>query len=119
MSPCRTCQAKCCKYFTVRIDTPRSKRDFENIRWYLTHKGTFVEKKEWFLDIANECKYIDKDHMCSIYTKRPLVCREHESEDCEHVLDELGHDMLFGNMEELDKYIEKRFKRKTKVRTKK
>lgn len=115
MSPCKSCEAKCCRYFAMEIDTPRSKHDFENLRWYLAHKKIkiYVEKRKWFLEILNECKYLE-GHKCSIYDKRPLICREHSTYTCEHVLEDMGHELLFSSMEELDIYIEKRFSRKKK-----
>ena len=39
---CTRCLAKCCRYFMLQIDTPSSKDDFENIRWYLAHRGVSV-----------------------------------------------------------------------------
>ncbi len=114
MDPCTKCDAKCCRYFALQIDTPKSKSDFENIRWYLAHKGVsvFIEKRKWYLDIANECRYLTKDHRCRVYDKRPLVCREHSPGTCELVSGDFGHDRAFRNMEEFDRYLAERFKRK-------
>jgi uncharacterized protein len=55
--PCRECEAKCCKYFALQIDTPKRKSDFENIRWYLAHENVsvFVDKRKWFLNVDNKC----------------------------------------------------------------
>jgi Fe-S-cluster containining protein len=119
MTPCATCDAKCCRYFALQIDTPRSKKDFETLRWYIAHKKVkiFVEKRKWYLEIMNECRYL-KNHRCSIYEKRPLICREHSTSDCEYVAEDFGHDMIFASMEELDKYIAERFSRKKKKKSK-
>jgi uncharacterized protein len=114
---CEGCEAKCCRYFALQIDTPRTKEDFEKIRWYLAHRDVtvFVEKRKWFLDVANECRYLTKEHGCAVYEKRPLVCREHSTYDCERVSDEFDHNVAFGSMEELDKYLkEKKRKRRKK-----
>ncbi|MFH1394634.1 MAG: YkgJ family cysteine cluster protein [Candidatus Omnitrophota bacterium] len=113
MSPCKKCEAKCCKYFAFQIDTPKNKNDFENIRWYLAHKGVkvFIEKRKWYMDIANPCRYLDENHSCKVYEKRPLVCRDHDTMDCERVAGEFDHDYVFRNMEEFDKYLRVRFKR--------
>ena len=75
MSPCRKCSAECCQYVALQIDTPRSKAEFENIRWYLAHKKVFVyiEKREWFLEIRTACRYLTADHRCTIYHKRPDI----------------------------------------------
>jgi len=118
MSPCHKCGAKCCRYFALQLDTPRSRADFENIRWYLAHKKVtiFVDGGKWFLDVGNECRYLTADHRCRIYDKRPLVCREHDTYECERHPGDFGHEHTFKKLEELDRYIEKRFKSKRKRR---
>lgn len=118
MSPCRECVAKCCRYFALELDKPRSRDDFEKIRWYLAHKNVtiFVDKRKWFLDVDNECRYLGKDHRCMIYEKRPQVCREHSPYDCERDTSDFDHDHIFRKLEELDEYIEKRFRRNKKKR---
>src|SRR3990167_3200232 len=32
---CDHCTAKCCRYFALPLDTPKTQRDFDFIRWYL------------------------------------------------------------------------------------
>ena len=114
MTPCRKCDAKCCRYFALQIDTPRTKEDFEDVRWYLAHKKVtvFIENRKWYLDVGNECRYLTKDHRCSVYDKRPLVCREHDVSECERLPGDFDHDFTFRNMKEFDKYMEKRFRGK-------
>jgi len=111
MTPCTDCSAECCKYFALEIDTPRTKQEFENIRWYLAHKhvAVFVDKRKWFLEINNTCQYLEKGNKCGIYDKRPLVCREHDPATCEYLHDEFGHSHFFSNLENFDKYLKKRF----------
>ncbi len=117
-SLCEECSARCCRYFALQIDTPRTKEDFEKLRWYISHKAVtlFVEKRKWYLDVANECRYITEDHRCSIYEKRPLVCREHSTYDCERQNDQFEHEEVFSSVEELDLFVEKRFRRKKRRR---
>lgn len=114
MNICRFCRAKCCKYFGLQIDTPKTKHDFENIRWFLAHRDVaiFVDKRKWFIELYNDCKYLTKDHRCNIYDIRPTICKEHEIDTCEHVLESFGHDKIFNSMEEFDVYLEERFGRK-------
>ncbi len=114
MSPCTTCTAKCCGYFVIEIDTPRSKREFENLKWILAHKDVeiYVEKKIWHMEVKNKCKYIDKDHKCGIYEERPLVCREHDVSDCEHIHNDIfKHDLVFTDIKDMDDFMVKRFKK--------
>ncbi|MFH1847045.1 MAG: YkgJ family cysteine cluster protein [Candidatus Omnitrophota bacterium] len=114
MSSCARCEASCCRYFALEIDTPRSKTDFENIRWYLAHKdvAVFVNKKKWHLEITSECRYLGKDNKCRIYSKRPLICKEHSVNNCEFHSNDFEHEHMFSSLEQLDEYINKRFKKR-------
>lgn len=120
MTPCKDCGAKCCKYFAFQIEAPKNKHDFENIRWYLAHKNVsvFIEGRRWHLEIKNECRYLTDDHRCSIYEKRPLICREHDAYTCEKDFDDFCHDIVFHDIEEFDRYLEERFKKKKKKKRK-
>jgi hypothetical protein len=111
MSPCRGCEAICCRYFALQIDTPVSRSDFENIRWYISHKKVkvYVEKRKWYLEVMNECRFLTGKGNCSIYDKRPLICREHDVSDCEYTAGQARHDMVFEDLRSLDSYIKKRF----------
>ena len=39
---CDYCTGKCCRYFSLPIDTPTTWDDFDSIRWYLAHGQTLV-----------------------------------------------------------------------------
>ena len=110
---CVKCQAKCCRYFALQIDTPKTKPDFETIRWYLVHQKVtvFIDKRRWFLDVANECRFLTKAHGCSIYEKRPLICREHSTYDCERNSDNFDHEKVFRSIDEFDEYLDRRFRK--------
>ncbi|MCK5450469.1 MAG: YkgJ family cysteine cluster protein [Candidatus Omnitrophica bacterium] len=116
MVGCHTCESKCCRYFGLEIDTPTVKEEFENIRWYLAHKGVtvFVEKKKWYLEVDSKCQFLTKDRKCGIYENRPLICKEHCPSSCENALGEFDHQHTFKSMAEFDKYLDKRFRRKKK-----
>ena len=111
MSPCAGCPAICCRYFALQIDTPVSRQDFENIRWYLAHENVraYVEKRKWYLEVMNKCRFLTGNGKCSIYENRPLICKEHDSSECEYTAGEVRHDMAFEDMQSLDLYIKKRF----------
>jgi uncharacterized protein len=112
--PCQTCESKCCRYFALQIDTPRAKDDFENIRWFLCHEdvAVFIEKKKWYLEIKTKCRYLTKNNLCGIYDKRPLICREHDNSTCEMAAGHFNHTHSFDSLEEFDRYLVKRFRRK-------
>lgn len=116
MSPCRKCTARCCRYIAFQIDAPKRKHDFENIRWYLAHRkvAVFIEKKKWFIEFITDCKYIGKDHSCTIYHKRPAICREHSSHDCEIDEASFSHECSFKTLEEFDVYLRNRRSKRRK-----
>ena len=113
---CFRCDAKCCRYFMLQIDTPTCKSDFENIRWYLCHQDTtiFVEKgNNWYLHIQSPCRHLTDGGRCGVYDNRPRICREHDPSDCEYDC-EYSAKLKFSTLEELDKYIAQRFSRDKK-----
>lgn len=93
-SICNHCSGKCCRYFTVPIRTPRTKSDFDELRWYLAHRQTliFTETEEkngksavkWNLVVWTDCQYLLPNNGCGIYDTRPQVCRDYSTETCEY-----------------------------------
>jgi len=104
------CEAKCCRYVAIVIDTPRSKNDFENIRWFVSHENTYVSKDrddDWLLEFATPCKHL-KDNLCAIYENRPLICRNYDPDQCERN-DNESIKLRFSSPEEVDRYVAKRW----------
>lgn len=93
-SICDFCVGKCCRYFTVPLKTPRTRADFDELRWYLAHQRTliFVEtetsngksRKRWNLVVWTRCEYLKPDNGCAIYDDRPGVCRDYKADSCEY-----------------------------------
>jgi len=83
---CDHCTGKCCRYFSLPIDTPRTWDDYDSIRWYLAHGETLVYtvKGTWYLLVKSRCKYLAGDHRCRIYFNRPRICREYSTSECEY-----------------------------------
>ena len=50
---CEQCSALCCRYFVLEIDKPETRRQYDDVRWYLVHENTFafIERKKWYLGI--------------------------------------------------------------------
>ncbi len=71
---CEFCSAKCCKYIALPIDTPETREDFDNLRWYIMHgSGTinvFVEEDQWYLMIHQACQHLLPDNRCGVYHTR-------------------------------------------------
>ncbi|MBN1788125.1 MAG: YkgJ family cysteine cluster protein [Sedimentisphaerales bacterium] len=108
---CSQCTGLCCRYMALPIETPEDREDFDDIRWYLVHRGVsvFVEDGDWYLNIENRCKYLSKDHRCKIYDKRPQICRDHKIKDCELTHDEFDYEMYFGNDKQMEEYMKIKF----------
>lgn len=112
---CDLCtNSKCCTYLTQKIDTPRSKQDFEHILWQVSHQNIQAYKDEdgWYLLINNPCTHLLDGGRCGIYDSRPSVCRDHSNDYCEYDAPaEDGFDLFFGGYKSLLKYCKKRYKR--------
>ncbi len=108
---CQTCSGMCCRYFALPIDKPKTREDFDDIRWYLTHDGIsiFVEDGAWYINIKNECRHLTGTHQCAIYEHRPLICRRYKRADCDYSEGEYDYDLHFTNDREMEEYIRIKF----------
>jgi Fe-S-cluster containining protein len=116
--PCHLCTALCCRYFALELDTPEDAADFDALRWYLLH-GTswlWVEDGDWYLQVDQPCRYLGNGNECTIYDKRPEICRdyglpekrEHPDDPlCDYFAQAEHHDLEFRDIPEFDAYVEK------------
>lgn len=104
---CSYCPAKCCRYFALPIDTPKTYKEFEYIRWYLLHDRAtvFVEDGSWYLLVHTRCKHLGDDNRCTRYATRPRICREYSTKDCEYE-DDWVYDHYFETAEQVVEYTE-------------
>jgi Fe-S-cluster containining protein len=104
---CDYCTGRCCRYFSLPIDNPKSWNDFDSIRWYLAHGRTmiYVDKGQWYLLVMTRCRYLTEDDRCRIYLNRPRVCREYTTDACEYD-DDSTFDKLFETPEQIWEYAE-------------
>lgn len=104
---CDHCVGKCCRYFSLPIDTPTTWDDYDAIRWYLAHGQTlvYVEGDTWYLVVMTRCKYLTKEDRCQIYLNRPKICNEYTTEDCEYD-DPWSFDKVFETAEQIWEYAE-------------
>ena len=113
MRKCFTCGGACCKYITVKMDTPRSILDFDNLLWQVLHEKIHLMKDAdgWFLLINNPCVKLGHDGKCTDYDRRPVACRDHSAESCEYddPIDEES-ELYFHDAESLTAYCRERFK---------
>ena len=121
-SLCDQCVGLCCRYFAFAVDKPETKRDFDDIRWYMLHEDTivFVEKGEWFVQINRKCKALLPDNRCSVYENRPAICRAYTTHACDWHGDEYEYDHLFTEPEQIEQfgkdYLAKKRKRRAAAR---
>ena len=104
---CDHCVGRCCRYFSLPIDTPATWDDFDSIRWYLAHGQTtvYVDQGTWYLLVSTRCQYLAADYRCKIYMNRPKICREYTTDECEYDTD-WTFERLFETPEQIWEYAE-------------
>ena len=110
-NPCVGCD-HCCRYVTIAIPTPRSRSDFDNIRWYVLHQNVSVLmdfEGTWFVQFDTPCAWL-KDGRCSHYALRPEICRDYDPSDCERYAGPADK-VLIRDEADLERYLEQRFAR--------
>ncbi len=109
---CDQCAALCCRYFALPIETPTTRKDFDDIRWYLCHENVavFIEEKTWYVAVMNKCKHLQKDNRCGIYETRPKICRGYSTENCDYHGGDYGFEKLFTSAEQLWEYAQEQLK---------
>jgi Fe-S-cluster containining protein len=102
----------------LEIDRPTTRRQFDDVRWYLVHESTFVfiEKRRWYLGVYARCKHLQADNRCGIYEKRPRICREYSTDSCDYHGGEYDWEVLFTSAEQLERYAEQWLRRQKEKR---
>ncbi len=105
---CDQCSALCCRYFALPIETPATRKQFDDVRWYLVHENcvVFIEKKTWYLAVMSKCKHLQADNRCGIYETRPRICRAYTTDNCDYHGGEYDYDKLFTSAEQLWEYAD-------------
>ena len=113
-NPCSKCDAICCRYVAVQIDNPTTPTDFEDIRWYISHRKVwaFVEDGDWYVSLDTPCKFLSRDRRCAIYANRPKICRKYTTHSCEFNGDGIPFDLKFTQPREIQAYAENFFREK-------
>ena len=106
---CEFCTAKCCRYFALPIDAPKTRDEFDTIRWYMMHGrgaiNVFVDDGQWYLVVQNPCDHLQSDGRCGTYATRPGICREYSTKECEYQ-DDWVHEQVFETPEQIWEYAE-------------
>jgi Fe-S-cluster containining protein len=111
-NPCEGCD-HCCRYVALPIRTPRTNRDFEEIRWYVLHENVSVYidwEGDWGIQFQAKCSWL-RDGRCTHYELRPHVCREYDPAECERYVPEPAEKILIRNTHDLERYLAEREER--------
>ncbi len=109
---CEGCNALCCKYVAIEIDCPENLEDFEDIKWYVCHKSINVfvdEDNEWYVEFITPCQYLDEKGWCTIYNKRPQICRDYNQDECLFHNKDYNEKYNFKKIEDVENYIKEIF----------
>ncbi len=121
-NPCIECIADCCREVAVPLNTPRTKKDWDEIRWLCAHKNVQVFKDlegDWLVEFITPCEKLDYANMCKIYSTRPHICSEHSHTNCIKTDPNGYYKILFKTIEDVDNYIKEREMKLKKRRLKK
>ena len=116
-NPCAGCD-HCCRYIAIQIETPRTKKQFSDIRWYVLHKNVSVWvdwDNNWMVQFQTTCDWL-VDGRCSHYALRPDLCREYDPAECERYSPTPAEKIAIHNERDLDAYLAKRETRLAKRR---
>lgn len=104
---CEHCTAVCCRYLALPIETPETRADFDDIRWYLLHEGVsvFVEDGEWFICVQTVCQHLLADNRCRAYQTRPNICRNYTGENCDYHSGDYNWEHHFTSPEHIEEYM--------------
>ncbi len=72
---CNKC-GKCCK--EIRCYGLKNEKEFKLMQFFFPHyKRFFIHKIDNEGNLVLTCKYLDDDGLCSVYDKRPKLCRNY------------------------------------------
>ena len=106
--PCYECGGRCCNYIAIQIDKPGSKKDYDHIRWYLTHKNVHVfvdHERNWFVEFRTPCDFLEKDKRCWIYPERQHICRGHGDSEGSCEFYDTPYSLYIKSISEFEDYL--------------
>ncbi len=111
VNPCFDCKAHCCREVAVSLGSPKTKKDWDEIKWLVSHKNINVYKdneNDWLVEFQSDCKYLDENNRCKIYSKRPDICSGHKNTECIIHGEEEYYKIIFYDISDVEKYLEKK-----------
>lgn len=103
---CKGCPGLCCNGLEDSIIRPTTTQDVENLKWELHFVNTkiFIRNKRWYKMSTGQCRYLGQDYRCTIYDRRPQICRDHNPPACE--FHGAIADVMFHDPDQLQAYID-------------
>lgn len=108
MKTCDECNQECCNDVIVEIDEPTTREDWEDIKWQVAHRNVRVIKDnegDWCVEFLTRCEMMAPDGKCTIYEKRPTMCRNHEPETCTINGEGSYYEVILNSIEDVEKYL--------------
>jgi len=97
----------CCRHVALEIEKPVDKEDFEQIRWFLLHENVWIfidYDDSWNIQFNTKCSKLNKNGLCDIYEKRPMICKNYSPEDCEKNGEGNSFKILWKTVEEFEEW---------------
>jgi hypothetical protein len=91
----------------VGINTPRTPSFATDVLWYLYHENVTVHRDvdgEWAVVFESRCRNLQADFRCSVYERRPHICRRFDEKSCEVNAPDT-RDRVFHTPEEFLEYL--------------
>lgn len=117
-NPCGTCNGACCRYVSVHIDTPNSLDDFDEVKWFVSHRNIVVYKDcedDWLVEFNTRCKFLNKNNRCTDYENRTDVCRDYGPDDCTKT-STADAKIVFRKPSDVERHTARRWPKKKKKR---
>jgi len=117
-NPCVGCD-HCCRYVAIAIPSPRTKHDFDNIRWYILHQNVSVLVTwdgDWMVQFDTPCEWLVEGR-CTHYEFRPHICRDYDPAECERYCTTPAEKVLLRTEQDLERYLAERAAKKAARRS--
>lgn len=105
-NPCRGC-SDCCEYIAIPISRPRTRRDFDELLWFLLHQNVYLfvdDENDWYVQFNTPCTAL-VEQRCGVYRQRPRICHEYKVDECTTYSDGPAEKLLFTSPDELLAYV--------------
>lgn len=115
---CEKCNAECCRYVAAEIDKPEKEKDFDEIKWFVSHKNVHVyvdEEGDWYVEFLTPCRFLGKNNKCLNYENRPKLCKDYEHDECTFY-NEYTEKHRFKTIKDIEKYMKEHFRKKKNVK---